>query len=326
MSSNDLAIVDCHTHVMRSEDQAKEFYDHLHWPLIVDGTVEDANRTMDETGVVHMNILMWHQAAYLWQGAQHLLSDDPSRRAKGEAQLKELLVQRMKDNNTWMLNVIKEHPRFSCQVAVEPVFMDEITMLEECQRGVSAGAVGTKWIPLDFGLEGDDPRMMPVYDFCAQTEVPITVQTSGRPGISGRPAKWASVLQEFPRLKINFAHMGYDSDWGGPADVEVAELCNKYDGAYADVSHRFDEIALGFVTREFAVQHLRTLGMDNVMFGTNWPLHENGHEPQTAPPGGPEETHNALDVVIEVLKTLPITDTEREKIASRNWWTFVGRE
>src|SRR5262249_35394641 len=131
-------------------------------------------------------------------------------------------------------------------------------------------------------------------------------------------------LKDFPRLKINFAHMGYDLQWGGPADMEVAEFCNRYEGAYADVSHRFDEVAGGQVTPEAAVAHLRRGGRAKGMFGSNWPLHENGHEPRLAPKGGPDAVHNALDLAIQVLHTLPLTDDEREKIASKNWRRFSG--
>jgi predicted TIM-barrel fold metal-dependent hydrolase len=83
-----------------------------------------------------------------------------------------------------------------------------------------------------------------VYAYCSDNQLPITFHC-GRsgfpPGIEwaysefGNPANFEPVVQKYPKLKIDFAHLGSSDpthEWG----KKVVDMTNKYDNVYSDLS------------------------------------------------------------------------------------------
>ena len=104
---------------------------------------------MDETGVVHMNILMFTWSGRYWRDGSHTLPDDESRRAAAE-ELRRRIVTRIHDNNNWALDLAASRSRFSVFVGVDPVLMTEDELLQEVDDGRRRGALGVKIVPFDF--------------------------------------------------------------------------------------------------------------------------------------------------------------------------------
>jgi predicted TIM-barrel fold metal-dependent hydrolase len=325
-----LEIIDCHNHILRTEDHSCDLYTNLlrfnpvaglpERPGFF-GTPDEAERVMAATGIAHMNILMFTWSGIYWRQGQHLLPDEPAARAREERELRERIVRRVQDNNTWALDQVAASPRLSCFVGVDPVLMDPATLLAEVETGIRRGAIGVKYVPMNHGTEGDDPRMWPVYDYCATAGIPILTQASGF--MAGHPRNYAKALADFPQLKLIFAHLGHDRDFGQGADAKVLELAGAYPGVHTDVSLRLIEVAEGHVSAQAMAAHLRAIGTDRVLFGSNWVISE--YLWFRARPGVTAQTsHDRLDREIEVLMTLPLTDDERADLAGRNFRRLTG--
>ncbi|MFI0354942.1 amidohydrolase family protein [Actinomadura sp. 9N407] len=327
---SDLEIIDCHNHVLRTADHSCDLYSNLlrfsaamglpNEPRFF-GTPDEAGRVMVATGIAHMNILMFTWSGVYWRQGQNILPDREPDRSREAEELRRRIVRRIQDNNSWALGQVAENPRLSCFVGVDPVLMDEATLLSEVENGIRRGALGVKHVPMNHGTEGDDPRMWPVFDYCASAGVPLLTQAAGF--MPGRPRHYAKALGDFPGLKLIFAHLGHDRRFGEGADAEVVELANAHPGVHTDVSLRLIEVAEGHVSPEDLVAHLRAIGTDRVLFGSNWVISEYLWF-RNRPGVTPETSHDRLDREIEVLKTLPLTDDERADIAARNFRRLTG--
>ncbi|MGW2150674.1 amidohydrolase family protein [Nonomuraea bangladeshensis] len=328
--SGELEIIDCHNHVLRTADHSCDLYSNLlRFSAAMGlpdkpgfhGTPDEAGRVMDATGITHMNILMFTWSGVYWRQGQNILPDDPAERAREAENLRRRIVRRIQDNNTWALEQAAGSPRLSCFVGVDPVLMDEETLLAEVENGVRRGALGVKHVPMNHGTEGDDPRMWPVFDYCASAGIPLLTQAAGF--MPGRPARYAKALGEFPGLKLVFAHLGHDRAFGQGADAEVLELARTYPGVHTDVSLRLIEVADGHVGADAMAAHLRAIGTDRVLFGSNWVISEYLWF-RTRPGVTPDSSHERLDREIEVLKALPLTDDELADVAARNFRRLTG--
>lgn len=326
----DLEIIDCHNHILRTAEHSCDLYSNLlrfsgamglpDTPGFF-GTPEEAEKVMAATGIAHMNILMFTWSGVYWRQGQNILPDDPADRARESEDLRRRIVRRIQDNNTWALQQMAASSRLSCFVGVDPVLMDEQTLLAEVENGLRRGALGVKHVPMNHGTEGDDPRMWPVFDYCANAGVPILTQAAGF--MPGRPSRYAKALEEFPKLQMIFAHLGHDRQFGSGADAEVLELARSYPGVYTDVSLRLMEVADGHVDADDMVAHLRAIGTDRVLFGSNWVISEYLWM-RTRAGAVPATSHDRLDREIAVLTSLPLTDDERAGIAAGNFRRLTG--
>ncbi len=330
----EIEIIDAHAHITRSEDHGRETWSYFmrRGPVTGHtveppcyGTVPEIQKLMQATGVAHSNLLMFTWSGRYYRDGLYTLPDEPDRRAIAEKELKDRIVQRVRDNNDWALSAVSQHNNLSCFCGIDPVLMDEKTLLAEVEDKTRRGALGVKMVPLDLRIRGNDRRLWPVYEYCQSKGIPVLAETSGRPGASGHPTYFGEALKEFPRLKIIFAHFGHDPNFGQGADAEVVELANTYEGVFADVSLRFPEVAHGHVAPEDMVAHLRRIGIDRVLYGSNYYFVEMSTpdpKKEEATVAHPQFTNTKKSV--EVLLTLPLKDAEREKMASKNFRQLVS--
>jgi predicted TIM-barrel fold metal-dependent hydrolase len=327
---SDLEIIDAHTHLFRSDAHGREAYGYFlgRGPVTGHpadpptlGTVPEALQLMAETGVVHTNFLMFTWSGRYYEHGQHTLPDDPARRVEADAALKNRIADRIRDNNEWALVTVKENPTLSFFAGVDPVVMDERALMTEVEDKTDRGGLGVKLVPMDSGVRGDDRRLWPVYDYCQSNDIPVLTQAAGRPGTPAQPVYFTAALEAFPRLKLIFAHLGHNPEFGHGADAEVVELANRFENVFTDVSLRFPEVVNGHVSPEAMVSHLRRIGVDRVLYGSNFTFVELlAPDPEAQ---GPSQFTRSKQCV-EILKTLPLRDEERERIASGNFRRVTG--
>ena len=282
----DLEVIDAHTHVLRSEAHGREMYSYFLNRSPANGhpadpsvfsTVDEVQELMRMTGVVHTNFLMFTWSGRYWRDGCLTLPDAGPRRAVAEEELRRRIVERVVDNNEWALDAVHEHRNLSFFCGIDAALMTEQELLSEIEDKNTRGALGVKMVPFDSRVRGDDRRLWPVYDWCQAQGVPILSESAGRPGAPGRPAYFAEALAEFPKLKLIFAHLGHDPVFGAGADLEVAELAQRYEGVHSDVSLRFIEVAHGEVSPEAMTAHLRRIGTHKVLYGSNYSFVEHMH-------------------------------------------------
>ena len=321
-------VIDAHTHVMRSAEHGRELWSYFlnrgaasEPPAL--HTVDEAERYLDATGVVHANVLMFTWSGRYWRDGNYTLPDhDPARRIASE-ELRGRIVARIHDNNDWALRLVAERPRFSAFVGVDPALMTEQELVAELDTGRARGALGVKLVPFDCRVVPDDRRLWPLFDWCASNRVPLLSEVSGRPGAPGRPARFAEGLGAFSDLTIVFSHLGHDPVFGQGADAEVATLAQEFPGVHTDLSLRLPEMLQGACTPDELIAHLRRIGTDRVLYGSNYGFVDTTSvDPDHRPADGPQLTwaKRTLDAFL----ALPLTDGERAAIASENFRRVVG--
>jgi predicted TIM-barrel fold metal-dependent hydrolase len=325
-------VFDAHSHVLRSEDHGRELWSYFLGKGPAHGhpaeppalhTVEEAERLMDRTGVVGMNILMFTWAGRYWRDGQYTLPDGPGRAAAAE-ELRRRVVQRMVDNNDWAVRTCRERPRFTTFCGVDPALMTADEALAEIDDKVGRGASGVKTVPQDSRVMGDDPRWRPVLDHLQAQGIPMLTEASGRPGAPGRPGRYRAALAEFPGLRLVVAHLGHDPTFGAGADAEVVELARDFPGVRTDLSLRLPEMLRGACTPEAFVEHLRRIGTDRVLYGTNFGFVDTiNPDPDGRAGDGPQTTW--AEQTLQAFLALPLADDERAAIAAGNWDRLVAR-
>ena len=324
-------VIDAHVHVLTSAAHAHELYDYylMRGPFMSGpvnpatlGTLEQALDVQARTGVRHMHIMMWTWSGAYYRDGQYVLPDDPTERASGERELRARVARRIRDNNDWALRTVRENADFSCFCGIDPVVMDEQAMLEEVERTMRSGAKGVKTQFPDVRILANDRRLWPLYDYLQSREIPLQMVTAEwAPGLN-RPVHCGEALEDFPKLRMIFSHIGHGREFGKGADAEFLELARKYPNVCGDLSLRLPEVTGGHISPEDMVAHLRRIGTDRILYGSNFPLNEVLHADKPPSAGKYQLTQTLKG--LEALATLPLTEDERADIAGRNFRRWVG--
>lgn len=323
-------VIDSHVHVFRSDEHAREFYYYflmrspvMSGPMLPPamGTQDQLREMMKRTGVRHANHLVFTWSGTYYRDGLFTLADDPAERKRGEAELRARIVRRIIDNNECALGLSTANKEVSTFIYIDPVLMDEETMLAEVEDKVGRGAKGIKTMFPDAGILADDKRLWPLYDWCQRREVPIQIVCAEYMPNLNRPSHSAKALAEFPKLRLIFSHIGHGHEFGKGCDAEFVELARQYPHVCGDLSLRLPEVAEGHIDPYEMVAHLRKIGTDRVLYGSNFSLNELLHGDKGAT--GSFQITNTLKG-LEALATLPLTEDERADIAGRNFRRWVG--
>ena len=158
------------------------------------------------------------------------------------------------------------------------------------------GIRGFKIHPDIQGVDIDDKRLLPLYAICEREKLPVYLHMGDdRPEYRFSEArKLVKILEKFPDLTVGAAHLGGYSAW------DEASVLIGAPNVYYDTSS-----ALWAITPEFAAEQIHKLGVDKVMFGTDYPVMLANHE-------------------LERLHALGLTDEELDKICYFNAKKFLG--
>lgn len=141
--------------------------------------------------------------------------------------------------------------------------------LEELRHGVETlGLRGVKYGPIYNGVHLEDPRMVPVYEYCLAHDLPLTLHmgttyTAQSPIDLGRPIHVEPVARRYPDLTIVMAHLGH------PWYEECIAVARKQPRVFAEIS------ALHYRPWQFynmliTAQEYRVV--DKLFFGTDFPF------------------------------------------------------
>ena len=126
-----------------------------------------------------------------------------------------------------------------------------------------------------FGIRIDDPRMYPMYEKCAELDVPISFQTGqgtmrSNSRIVARPIWIDNIARDFPSLKIVALHSGY------PWEEELVALTINNDNIFIcpDVPppRMWHGAILEYLKEEGRFEGLN--GSDKIVWATDWPLQD----------------------------------------------------
>jgi predicted TIM-barrel fold metal-dependent hydrolase len=297
---SEYVIVDSHTHVYPTIQAAASFSRGTRRPVPHTGDLADARAMMAERGVRKIVLLPLLPAR----------RDFDTRMAEDGAANAEEVKREIADSwtayNLWAAGVARSEPdRFTAAVAVDPVLLGEEWARAEIERAIAAGARALKIVPAWIGQPPSDERFRPVWELADKHGLPVVSQS----GITyysevSHPDNFEPVAAAYPRVKLILAHMGL-----GAEDRMIA-LASKYPNVFVDTSAWF-EIApdpeswlnkqrhAPPPTVDDALDLLRAIGVDRVLFGTNYAIRN-------------------VALPHEWMKSMGLTDHERSQIFSAN--------
>jgi hypothetical protein len=213
--------------------------------------------------------------------------------------------RQLKNLNFWTVAITRQkktkpatYPMFTPFISVSPT-MTGRKPVEELDHKLKWGMKGVKIHPIAQGFPPDDKRMWPVYQWLVDHNMPI-IAHSGVNVVEdeqtdlARPHRWLSVLKAFPNLKLILAHMG------GGCWQEAIDVAKKYPQVMFDTSIAISyRRADSLLDNKEAVKMIRTIGVNRVMFGTDYPWVD--------PVGN-----------IERIFSLALMDEEKQKILGGN--------
>ncbi len=289
-------VIDCHTHVQMSAEHTRDFLRHINrtdGPR--DGTAQDCLRLMDRVGIKTTQVLPALATRQIYD--ERLAAAKASGKPDPEAVLHRV-AEDCSTYNRWAAQLGKAHPgRFAGLVALDPVLFGREWARKEIESRLADGAVGLKIVPTFIGAAPNDPRMAVVWEEAHKRGLPVISQSgvAARPTPVGHPSHFEDVLKAYPNCKVVLAHMGRG------AEDTVARLAARYANLYCDTSVWLGDLGKpGHPSVTEGVDIIRRIGVDRVLFGTNYPMYD------------PLEH-------VDMLRRMPVTEDERRRISAGNY-------
>ena len=258
-------MIDFHTHVQPSIEAADEFFSWINPARRPhQGDISELMLLMGQVGITRSLIVPWLPA-------QDIVTH---RIAQGDGPLvaRRSVIDKWFALNDWAASTAAlDSDRISALVGVDPVLMDCDEVRNEVSLRLSEGASGIKVAPMFINARPDDPLVKQVWDLAREHDVFILFESGTVPFANhralGNPHFFEDVCRNYPDVKILLAHLGRG------AEQQVAKLTDRFPNVYADLSLRLNGLGQpGAWTREQLVNCIRAIGIERVIYGTNYPL------------------------------------------------------
>lgn len=296
----DYFVVDAHVHTYKTPEIASQAMGGTGQAGCI-GTPEDLVKILHEAGIskaVQVNMTPMREMV---EAAIEKLPES-ERKAK-HPEIISKMGERVKRRNRWTCEMAKEHPELIAFPTVDPLMpVDE--MVAEVEAFRPLGAKGIKIHPAEGRFFPRDERLWPVYAKAQELGLPIISHGGQFMMYSAvpytQPTNFEPILESFPKLKLVIAHMGH-----GYWDESVF-LAEKYSNVYFDTSAVVSSVEdVQVLTDEGAADLIRRLGVDRVMFGSDYPWF-----------------NPAMD--LKRFLRLPLTPAEKGKVLGENARRILG--
>lgn len=192
-------------------------------------------------------------------------------------------------NNSYLKEVIKNHPNFLLIASVNP---SQAGWKEEATRAKASGAIGLKVNPEWQGFDLDDPCMDELAKFAVSNNLFLMIHIDhGFKKSRTSPAHFCEFLQKNPEVKIIAAHMG--------GMIGIYALNTRLRNLFKNVW--FDTAVSSTLSM---IKHYVEVGLeDKIIFGSDFPFNHSHEQKQ----------------VIEGLKLLGLGKAIEDKIFFQNF-------
>ena len=268
----DYTIIDAHVHTYQSREigfQAKQGSTMTNYA----GTLDELLAIMEKAGISRAVMVNMLPLAEMRKAAVDRLPAGLPQ-AEREAALSEIdtrMLGRLERRNAWTCDVGRENPALVPFINLDPL-QDEATMTGELLDKVNNhGAKGIKLHPGSQWFYPNDRRLWPAYRTAQELGLPVVFH-AGRfmsPVPYAQPKNFVEVLEAFPDLVLVMAHIGvgYEDEALSLAQTH-GNLC--FDCS-AIISHAGAD---GGLTEERLVAVIREIGVERVMFGSDFPWYD----------------------------------------------------
>lgn len=267
-------VIDAHLHTYKTPEigrQAMSGFD----AVGCCGTPEELIPIMDKAGISLAVQVNMTPARSMYDAAVAGLSPDQIESSRAE--LLEKINGRIKRRNEWTCQMAQEHKKLVPFLSVDPIVGQEAMMEELLDKIDNYNARGLKIHPGEGYFFPDDQTLLPVYETLEKRGLPVI--SHGGPDIANpdpnysRPGAFAKVTEKFPGLKLVIAHLG-----GRGFFDESVEMARKYPNIFFDTSAVIPGDKNGEplqdlspLSNDEAVEWIRKIGVDRVMFGSDYP-------------------------------------------------------
>ncbi len=229
---------------------------------------------------------------YLQKGARALYSSWVKKDGRVDAggKLYEVKVQPRNDE---VLEAVAARPdRFFGWIFVNPAGpVDPVSEIERCME--KEGIIGVKVHP--FWHNYPTSMLADAAALCSEKGMPMIIHLG-----EGANGDFMSLIKDFPRLKIVFAHAGI------PYQRDIWEVAREKENVNVDLA------STHYVSARVVKMAVRRIGPDKCLFGSDGPYFH---------------THNdAFDysTLIKNLDALALSGRDREKITRGNFLRLIG--
>lgn len=190
--------------------------------------------------------------------------------------------------------IADECARYECFYGFGTTHPDSENIEGDIEQIMSLGLHGVKLHPDFQEFDADSPEAFRIYEII-EGKLPLLIHCGDNRYDYSAPQRIRKIHDNFPKLQLLAAHLGGYLRW------DEAESC------LAGLENvRFDvSSSLAFITPERAAKLVRTYGVENCFFGSDFPMWS--HE----------------DELMRFLK-LGFTEEENQKILASNFKEFLG--
>ena len=193
--------------------------------------------------------------------------------------------------NNFIADSVKKYPdKFIGFAAMHP---DYEKVEQEIDRAISLGLKGVKLHPDFQEFAIDDERAMKIYEVI-EGRLPLLIHMGDSRYNWSKPEMLAKVLDRFPKLDVIGAHFGGWSEWDRAEEILGGKRL------WVDTSS-----SLYSMTPERARELIDAYGVENVLFGTDFPMWTAESE-------------------LKMFDKIPLSEREREMILHENAERLLG--
>lgn len=295
----DYPIIDTHTHTFPTREigrQAIQMLPHQG----ASGVIEDLLPDLAAAGFAQAVMLNFTPTGEMREESlvREGKTAEPAKWGALEEQIRRTIAGRVQRRNAWTIKTAQEHPTLIPFIGVDPR-MGEDAMVQELDACVRNGARGIKFHCSTQRSFPTDPGMWAVYRRAEELGIAVYFHAGWHPlgchlSDYARPARFAGIAKDFPKLNVVLAHIGLG--W----QEEAVQLAEAYRNVYFDsclvITGTWNPPPL---SDDEIVSLLKKVGIDRVMFASDWPLCVPLKERQKA-------------------ESLPMSDTERRLLFYEN--------
>ena len=239
-----------------------------------DGDLDDLCHAMRAGGIDHVVVV---NSFSIDEVRERRLADVDGRLGPGEVSSgltpgAPLAVELIRFNQ-WLMDAVGSIPQITPFVAVDPWLLTPAQCAAHLEDMRGRGARGVKIHPVEQRFHLGDPRMEAAYRTCVDLDLTVLVHSGpSRSGTQvGQPRAMVDVLRSVPRLRLVVAHLG------GASWRQVPMLAQSCPQALFDLSEILAWTgAPNAPTRSQLVSLLRTVGVERVLFGSDFPWYDPG--------------------------------------------------
>jgi len=299
---SDYFIVDVHTHAYETKEIG---IDNMagNGQFELCGTIEELSEIMSIAGIdVAIQLSVIADRNMIKSIAEH---SELTEQEWNTTKLK--IVNHIKIRNHWTCSNAATNEKLKPFIYLDPLMGTENMISEISDKVENFGAKGIKIYPGLGRYFPSDPLLYPVYETAIKLEIPVISHGGLFPADKEytAPRNFVEVFKNFPNLKFIIAHLGrvyYD---------EILDISEKFPNVYFDTSSAIPGDANGNILRKAekflgpllsddeAVNLIRKIGVERVMFGSDYPWFHPGYD-------------------VKRILNLQLSETEKQKILGLN--------